>query len=126
MPAMKLSEKFHISPKLFSLSSRGLDENRANITRELEMYDCRSLLENEKAVKMLQPGVDCQYVIDICRGLDCKSIKDDLVSAPKTLKKTQISVAVTRQDRSYSLKGDTALGSIYRSVQDHKKQTKKG
>lgn len=90
------------------------------------MYDCRNLLENGKAVKVLPPGVDCEYVIDICPGLDCKSINGDLVSAPKILKKAQILVAVTRQDRSYSLQGDTALVSIYRSVQDHKKQKKWG
>lgn len=126
MPAIKLNEKFNLSAKLFTFSGRGIDGDRARASRELALYDCRNLFENGKAVKTLQPGVECEYVIDICPGLCCRTIKGDSVSGPKTLKKAQILVAVKRPDRPYKLQGETALGHIYRIVLDHKKQIIRG
>jgi hypothetical protein len=120
IPAIKLSEKFHVSGKLFTQLGRGLDDERANITQELERYECRNLLENGRMVKTLQSGVDCEYVMDICPGLYCSSLKGDAISAPKRLKKTQILVAVTRPGRSHILHEETALGHIYKSVQEYK------
>jgi hypothetical protein len=126
IPAFKLSEKFHLSPKLFSLSCRGLHGDREKIAGELEMYDCRSVLENGKAVRMVQDGFNYQYVIDIYPALYSRTIKNHSFSPPKLLKKGQVLVAVTKQDTVYNLKGETAISLIYNAVQEHKRRTRRG
>ena len=68
VPAMTLSEKFHVSAKRFSQNCRGQDSNTANWAKELEIYECRNLFDNGKEVRTFQAGVDCKYVIDICPG----------------------------------------------------------
>jgi hypothetical protein len=121
VPAMTLSEKFHVSAKRFSQNCRGRDSDTANWAKELEIYECRNLLDNGKEVRTLQAGVDCKYVIDICPGLHCASLKAETLSPEKQLKRIQILVAVPRPDRSYSLSGETALSHIYKSIQKSKR-----
>jgi hypothetical protein len=121
VPTMTLSEKFHISAKLFSQVCRGLEKDPADWAKEFESYECRNLLDNGKVVRTLKAGVDCKYVIDICPGLHCASLKVNTPSPAKQLKRIQILVAVGRPDRSCSLSGETALGHIYRSIQRSKR-----
>lgn len=116
-PAMTLSEKFHTSAKLFSQGYRGLANDQVDWAKELESYECRNLLDNGKVVRTLQADVEYMYVIDICPGLHCASLKANELSPAKELKRIQILVAAAQPDRSYSLNGETALSHIYRRIQ---------
>jgi hypothetical protein len=124
VPAITLSEKFHLSVKVFSRNERGFDGDSAIAARELEDYECRNLLENGRVIRAgtLLQGVQCRYVLDICPGLYCSSVKKATGAPAKMLKKPQILIAVLQPGMTYeSLAGETAIGHIYKCIQKSKR-----
>jgi len=124
-PAMALSEKFHLSAKIFSLNCRGSSSvSDLGVTEaELNDYECRNLLENGKVVRAgsLRPGAQCRYILDICPGLFCSSVKATAAPA-KQLKKAQILIAVLEPGKAYeSLAGETAISLIWKCIQKSKR-----
>lgn len=122
-PAIALSEKFHLSAKVFSQNCRGSTDDMVISASDLEDYECCNLLENGRVVRTatLRPGVQCRYVLDICPGLYCSSVKAT-AAPPKQLKKAQILIAVLEPGMNFeSLAGETAISLIYKCIQKSKK-----
>jgi hypothetical protein len=114
IPAIDLSEKFHLSAKIFGFFRHGASDGHHKIRQELEFHDFKDLHDSGRAVRAFQQGLDYYYITDINPGLYSRTIVGDMKSTKKCLKKVQVLSAAQRPDKSYNMQGDTALGHIHR------------
>jgi hypothetical protein len=120
IPAVDLSEKFHISAKVFGFFRHGFPDGHPKIAQEVESFEFKDLHDSGRAVRQFQDGFDYHYITDISLGLYTRTIKGDMISTKKYLKKAQVLLAVIKPDKSYEMKKNTALGHIYRCVENYR------
>jgi len=121
IPAIDLSEKFHISSKVFRFFQRGAPDGHPTIREEQDSYDYKDLHDSGRAVRAFQKGFEYHYITDISPGLYTCTIKGDMISTKKYLKKAQVLLAVQKPDKCYDMQKDTALGHIHKCIEAHRK-----
>jgi hypothetical protein len=96
-------------------------------------FECVNLLAGGKTLKFSADEKTFQrehitYILDICPGLYCRSVKSDGYSEPKTLKKPKVLVAMTKPDeppfraRPPNETNATLLGSICNQLQPRQRR----
>jgi hypothetical protein len=122
IPAIELNEKFNISSTLFGFFSHGVPDGHHSTGLELDIYDFKDLHDSGRAVRAIQEGFQYHYITDISQGLFSCTIKGDMKSTKKYLKKAQVLLAVQKPSKSYTMQKDTALGHIQKCIEAHRKE----
>jgi hypothetical protein len=122
IPAIELSEKFHISSKLFGFFDYGAPDAHHKAGLEVDSYDFIDLHDSGRAVRVIQQGFNYHYITDISQGLYSCTIKGDMKSTKKYLKKGQVLLAVQKPGKCYTMQKDTALGHIQKCIEAHRKE----
>jgi hypothetical protein len=130
--AVELAHRLQLSVDKFEVKwtpySNGYSTHDGHSMLDAHQFDCVNLLAGGKIIKFPAGEATFQmecitYILDICPGLYCRSVKLDGYSEPKVLKKPKVLVAMAKlnepsfQTRPPNEANVTLLGSIYNQLQ---------